>query len=296
MAVEIREPDPSSYEALIQLRLARLTRLRRPQAEWPFVHAEEMAYLALRAAYDDGVLLGWGSALRGRWFPPGIVMLSVTVAREHERQGVGGALHGALLASLPSEFETLGAAVDDGEHASLDIARAHGYEVNQHGIESELLLSDLPEPQPAAGVTLEDVSSLEFPDEDAVQAMVVDSQTNPEAAEGFLSTLDTFREIASKVDLEIAALARVDGAPAAIIIGDVEDGALGIAYTGVGRAYRGRGLAFTLKQYAHLLAAKAGATVSHTMNEESNAGIRRVNAQLGYRVVGGVYRLRRARR
>ena len=28
------------------------------------------------------------------------------------------------------------------------------------------------------------------------------------------------------------------------------------------------------------------------MNEASNAGIRRINAKLGYRVIGGVYRIR----
>lgn len=295
MAVEIREPDPSSYEQLVQLRMDRLPRTRRSQAEWPFVHAAEMDFFALRAAYDGGTLVGWGSTLRGRWFPPGIAMLSVTVPREHERRGVGGALHHALLATLPADIETIGLAVDDSEQDSLDIARAHGYEVTQHGIESELELVDLPAPSAGPGVTFEDVSSLEFDDEDAVGAMLRDSQTNPEAAEGFISTLATYREIAAKVEREIAAIARVDGKPAAIIVGEIENGVLGIAYTGVGRAFRGRGLAFALKQYGHLLAAEAGATVCHTMNEESNTGIRRVNAKLGYQVVGGAYRLRRPR-
>lgn len=295
MVVEIRVPDPSSYESLVQLRLARLPRSRRPQAEWPFVHAEEMAYVHLRAAYDDGELVGWGNALRGKWFPPTIGMVIVTVAREHERKGVGGALYRELLDCLPDDVETVGTAVDDSEDASLEVALAHGFEVTQHGIESELALVDLPEPQAPPGVTFEEVSSLEFPDEDAVAAMLLDSQTNPEAAEGFVSTLDTYREFAAKVEIEIAALARVDGQPAAIIIGEVEDGVLGIAYTGVGRAFRGRGLALALKQYGHRLAADAGATLCRTMNEESNAGIRRVNAQLGYQVIGGAYRLRRPR-
>lgn len=295
MAVEIREPDLSSYEPLVQLRMERLARVRRSQAEWPFVHAAEMAYLKLRAAYDDGALVGWGSALRGKWFPPGIAMVSVSVARRHERRGFGGALFRELLAALPADVETIGLAVDDNEPESLAIARGHGFEVTQHGIESELALTDLPEPRPAPGVTLEDVSSLEFPDEEAVEAMLRDSQTNPEAAEGFVSTLDTYREIAAKVEHEVAALARVDGAPAALIVGEVDDGALSIAYTGVGRTYRGRNLAYTLKQYGHRLAADAGATLSHTMNEASNTGIRHINAKLGYQVIGGAYRLRRAR-
>ena len=295
MAVEIREPDPSSYAALVDLRLRRLPRLRRSQAEWPFVHAREMAYLEVRAAYVDGALAGWGSALRGQWFPPSIAMVGVAVDREHERHGVGGALFRALLAALPAEADTIGSAVDDADAESLAVARAYGFEVNQHGIESELDLVDLPEPEPRPGVTFESVPDLEFPDEEAVDAMILDSQTNPEAGEGFVSHLADFRRMAAKADVEIAALARVDGAPAGIVVGEVDDGVLGIGYTGVGRTYRGRGLAFSLKQYAHRLAADAGATVCHTMNEESNLGIRHVNKQLGYQVVGGAYRLRRPR-
>lgn len=295
MAVEIRVPDLSSYEPLVQLRMARCPRLRRAQAEWPFVHAAELALLEVRAAYVDGALAGWGNAVRGTWFPAGIAMLNVTVARTHGRRGIGSALYRELLAALPDETDMLGGAIDDSDAESLEIAVAHGFEVTQHGIESDLDLVDLPRPEPAPGVTFEDVSSLEFADEDAVEAMLRDSQTNPEAEEGFVSTLDTYREIAARVTREVAALARVDGAPAGIVIGEAENGAFGIAYTGVGRAFRGRNLAFSLKQYAHLLAAEAGATVCHTMNEESNTGIRRINAQLGYQVSGGVYRLRRPR-
>lgn len=51
MDLEILEPDPSTYDELVELRLKRQPRLRRAQAEWPLVHAEELAYLHLRAAY-----------------------------------------------------------------------------------------------------------------------------------------------------------------------------------------------------------------------------------------------------
>lgn len=295
MAVEIREPDLSSYEPLVALRLARVPRMRPSQAEWPFVHAEDMAFFELRAAYVDDVLAGWGHALRGRWFPPAMAMINVTVARDHERRGLGGTLFRALVDALPPEVETLGLAVDDSETDSLEIAVAHGFQVVQHGIESELALVDLPQPAPPPDVSFDDASTLVFPDEEAVEAMLADSQTNPEAAEGFVSRLANYREIAKKVERPVSALARVDGTPAAIIVGEIDDGVLAIAYTGVGRAFRRRGLAFALKQYLHRMAADAGATVCHTMNEESNTGIRHVNAQLGYQVVGGVYRLRRAR-
>ncbi|KAA1428461.1 GNAT family N-acetyltransferase [Nocardioides antri] len=292
MAVEIREPDPTSYDALVELRMARSPRLRRAQAEWNFVHADEMEVFAVRAAYVDGVLAGWGNTLRGPWFPPGFAIVNVTVSREHERRGVGGALYRALVTTLPPSVEMLGVGVEDDDPASLEVALAHGYEVVQHGIDSELPLVDLPEPELAPGVTVEDATSLQFPDEDEVEEMLVDSQTNPEAAEGFVSRLADYRRMTAKAEQPIAALARVDGAPAAIIIGEISEGVLGIAYTGVGKRFRGRNLAFTLKQYGHRLAAEAGATLCHTMNEESNAGIRHVNAKLGYVVTGGVYRTR----
>jgi GNAT superfamily N-acetyltransferase len=295
MAVEIRKPDLSSYEPLVQLRLERVPRLRRVQAEWGFLHSDELALFEVRAAYDDGELAGWVSAVQGTWFPPMLAMVHVTMARAHERKGIGGALFEATVAALPAAIDTIGTGVDDKDEESLAIALGHGFDVTQHGIESELALNDLPEPAPSAGVTFDDVSTLEFADEEAVEAMLADSQTNPEAEEGFVTRLDDFRKTAANVERPVSALARVDGAPAAIVVGEVDDGVLGIAYTGVGRAFRGRGLAFALKQDSHRLAAEGGATVCHTTNEESNVGIRRVNARLGYQVTGGHYRLRRRR-
>ncbi|PWN02050.1 hypothetical protein DJ010_16105 [Nocardioides silvaticus] len=295
MTVEIREGDSSLQEAFVQLKLARSPRTHRSQAEWVFVHSEDLDLFETRAAFIGDELVGWASTVHGTWFPPDIAMIHVTVARAHERKGAGGALFRAMVDHLPDHVTTIGTAVDDAEDDSLAIARGWGFQVTQHGVESELPLVDLPAPDPGPGVTLEDVSSLRFPDEDAVEAMLVDSQTNPEAAEGFVSRLENYRRTAAGVDTPLAALARVDGEPAAIIVGEVKDGVLGIAYTGVGRSFRGRGLAFSLKQLGHLLAAEKGATVCHTMNEASNAGIRHVNAKLGYRVIGGVYRLRRAR-
>ena len=49
-------------------------------------------------------------------------------------------------------------------------------------------LVDLPEPVLPDDVTIEDATGLEFPDADAVEAMLVDSQTNPEAVESGIIT------------------------------------------------------------------------------------------------------------
>lgn len=292
MPVEIREPDRSSYDDLVALRMARVGATEPSQVDWIFRHGEEMELLLLRAAYDDGALVGWANAGRGSWFPPGIAMLGVTVARDHERVGVGTALLADLLDRLPASIDRLGSVVRDDDPASLDYARRRGFTVTQHGIESELALVDLPEPRPGPGVTFEDVSGLEFADEEAVDAMIVDSQTNPEAAEGFVTRLATFREFMARAGRPVAALARVDGAPAAIVVAELNGAVLSVSYTGVGQAFRGRNLGFALKQHVHRLAADAGATVCRTMNEAGNTGIRHVNAELGYRKVQGSYRLR----
>src|SRR5690349_5809866 len=141
MRVEIREPDLSSYEPLVRLRMDRLPRLVRKQAEWPFVHRDAMEVCTFHAAYDGDTLLGWANIARWSWFPPGIALINLTVAAAHEGTGVGGALYRTLLETLPDGIETLGTAVDDAETTSLEIARGWGFRVNQHGIESELELT-----------------------------------------------------------------------------------------------------------------------------------------------------------
>lgn len=296
---EIREGDPSAYEPLVDLELARIPRLRRPYAEFPFVNRDKSNYFHVRTAHVDGELAGWGFALQPDIFPSDFGLVYVVVAAAYGGRGIGRALYDELLATVPETVTIIGTGVDDEDLESKAIAEAHGFIVNQHGIDSEMDLVDLPEPADIDGITYEDVSDLVFPDEEAVEAMLRDSQTNPEAAVGIVSTLDSFRAFAADQDY-IAVLARIDGAPAAIIAGDIEEDADGqrilfIHYTGVGQAFRGRNIGFALKQYAHRVAAERGATRSLTTNEEANAGIRHVNRKLGYRIIGGQYRLRRPR-
>ena len=294
--MEIMTPDPGTYDAMLDLQLARMHRWERAAMSGLFTQAEIWDYRNFRAAYVDDELAGWGFTARPNVFPPDWAILAVFVAAAHEDTGVGGALRAELTATLPDTAATLAALVDDLDQRSLAVAKHWGYAVEQHAITSQLDLVDLPEPELPADVTIEDVTGLEFPDEDAVDAMLVDSQTNPEAVQnGILSRLDDVRVEQAELGHPFAVLARVDGVPAAIIVGEIKDGILLIHYTGVGRAFRGRNLGLLLKQAAHLQAAAAGATRSYTTNEARNAGIRHVNAKLGYQVVAGDYRIRTTR-
>ncbi len=294
--MQISTPEPAMYSAMIDLQLARMHRWERAAAGGLFWQEDVWDYRSFRTAYVDGQLAAWGFTARPTTFPPDWAILSVTVAAEHEGQGIGTALRASVTTTLPDTATTLVSLVDDLDERSLAVARHWGYRVQQHAIKSQLDLVDLPEPELPADLTIEDVTGLEFPDADAVDAMLVDSQTNPEAVQnGIVSRLPDVRIEQTELDQPFAALARVDGVPAAIITGEIKDSILLIHYTGVGRSFRGRNLGFLLKQAAHRQAAAAGATRSYTTNEASNAGIRHVNAKLGYQVVAGDYRIQTTR-
>ena len=265
------------------------------QAEWP-----------LHPRGGDGAVRGARGVRRRRArrlgqhdprqvVPPAIAMVNVTVARAHERAGRGGALYRALVATLPhGDRDDRAGRRRHRARVARDRRAPTASRSPSTASSPSSPSSTCPSRRAGPGVTLEDVCSLEFPDEEAVEAMLLDSQTNPEADEGFVSTLATYREIAAKVE-------RPDRRPGA---GrrrarrdhrrrDRRTACWASPTPASGRAFRGRGLAFALKQYGHRLAADAGATVCYTMNEEANTGIRHVNAKLGYQVIGGVYRLRR---
>ncbi len=104
--------------------------------------------------------------------------------------------------------------------------------------------------------------------------MLLASQTNPEAAIGFVMTLEGFGSMLAAGEQPVCVVARVGDTPAGITFGGVQAGVLSIAYSGVDPAFRGRGIMRVVKERAHVVAARLGATVSNTTNEEHNAGIR----------------------
>jgi len=294
--MQISTPDPSTYGLMLDLQLARMHRWERASAGGLFWQEDVWDYRNFRTAYVEGELAGWGVTARPTTFPPDWAILAVTVAAAHEGQGIATALRAEMTSTLPDTAATLVALVDDLDEHSLAVAKHWGYAVGQHGIRSQLDLVDLPAPDLPEDVTIENATGLEFSDADAVDAMLVDSQTNPEAVENDIRTrLADVRVELAELEHPFAVLARVDAVPAAIISGEIKDGILLIHYTGVGQAFRGRNLGFLLKQAAHLQAAAAGATRSYTTNEAGNAGIRHINKLLGYQVVAGDYRIRRAR-
>jgi GNAT superfamily N-acetyltransferase len=242
------------------------------------------------AVDDEERLLGYGVLASPALVPEDQAFLRVIVARAQEGRGVGGQLRAALMRRLPPGTTRLSAGVDDDDPRSLDVARHWGFEVQEHSIASRLDLTVLPVPDPPEGVSLHECLDLEFADPEAVGQVLRASQTNPEARAGWVFTLES---LAAQVgdDLPVCVLARVDGEPAAMSFGTVKGATRLILYSGVDPARRGRGLMKLVKQQAHLVAARLGASESRTVNEEHNVGIRRINEALGYVPTSGVFRL-----
>jgi GNAT superfamily N-acetyltransferase len=293
--VEITSADTAEVEDLVDLICARTPDAARSDVAWMWASPEECPDLqTLVARDDDGTLLGLGRITSPVLLPPTWAVVNATVSRAAEGRGAGGALFRGLLERRRDGIEQLRVTVDATDERALAIARHWGFEDVQTSIESMLDLSDpgrLPAPDPGDGVTLEDVSSYEFADRGAVEAMLLASQTHPEAQQGVVSTLDDLA--LNTRTAPVAVLARVGGVPAGIVAGAVEEGVLFIAYTGVDPRFRGHGLARLLKQRAHLDGAALGATSTRTNNAEHNGGIRRVNRELGYEVVRSLVRMRR---
>ena len=277
---------------IVELTCARLPHMPAVEARWVFEAGEKLQGRTVVEALDQhDNLVGWAVTAHPVFAPAGRSFLRVLVSAEHEGHGLGSALRAAVIDRVPRGTTMLVTGVYDDEPRSLEVARHWGFSMVEHAIESELPLVDLPEPVLPDGVTLHEAPDFAFDDRDAVEGMLQRSQTNPEAEQGWVFDLAKLASFVGEDEVPVCVLARLDGVPAGITTGSVADGALTISYSGIDPPLRGRGLMRLVKQRAHIVAALAGATVSRTHNEEHNAGIRHVNAQLGYAVTSGTYRM-----
>lgn len=259
-------------------------------AEWldRLLNSDFMARRQVLLTRCDGRLVGLGFIGHPQPMPPDWLAMRVLVAPDMRGRGVGRALHARLRTLAPDEGVTLRCAVFDSDPRDLEVARHWGFEVVQLSYTSALPLDSLPPASPLPpGVTVEPTRDLEFPDAAEVEAMYDRSQTNPERAQ-FVGDLAFLRSFASPSEA-LGAVLRIGGRPAALTWAVTEGAAVHVIYTGVDPAYRGRGYGALLKDRLHRMAREAGAAECRTNNEEHNAGIRRVNADLGYQVRFGEY-------
>ena len=292
MPVEIREAAGADRSAVTALALERCPHTEPWMIE--FLFTDSLAFDAFAVAIDgeEVVGLGYSGNIPGTPLPQRSVY--VAVAATHEGAGLGGRLYRHCRAAQGESVTDLRSRVFDDDPRSLAIGNHWGFEVSQRSITSRVELLDVAAPVPPERITLEAADDLAFPDDGAVDAMFVASQTNPEARNNHLMTLAEIRKYVFPGERGIACLARVDGVPAALCFAIAGDGGVegSVAYTGVDPAFRGRGLGRLVKQHVHHRAHESGVRRLTTDNEEHNEGIRRLNDEMGFTTAYGVYRMR----
>jgi GNAT superfamily N-acetyltransferase len=230
----------------------------------------------------DGALAGVGVARTSANLPAGALFITVSTRADRGGQGLGSRLFAAALAEPGDEVTRLVGCVLDGDQTSMDVARHWGFERTQTSITSACVLEDAAYVEPPEDVTVEVCDDLTFDDEESVEAMLRASQTNPEADLGMVLTLSGLRTAAAPGQRRVAVLTRVEGRPAAISFALADGDQMHVMYTGVDPSLRGRALGRWTKARLHARAYRLGIRMALTDNEESNAGIRHVNDQLGY--------------
>ena len=232
-----------------------------------------------------------------RTFPPDWAILSVTVAAAHEGRGVGTALRAEVTTTLPDTAATLAGLVDDLDERSLAVAQALGL----RGRAARHQVADGPGRPPRAG------ASGRRDDRERHRARVPGRRRGRRDAR---RQPDQPRGGAERHRLQVGGLADRAGRARA----PVRRARPRRRRSGRDHHRRDQGrtsCSSTTPAWARHSAAAtsascssrrptsrqpaAGATRSYTTNEASNAGIRHVNAKLGYQVVAGDYRIRRAR-
>ncbi len=231
-----------------------------------------------------GALAGAGVSCRTLSSPESWRFVYVVTRQDLGGRGLGTRLWSAVRSGLDAGAELLTTVVLDDDEPAAAAARAWGFSVLQHSVTSELDLTTVPAVRADGGdgVTFHACDDLRFDDEGAVTAMVTASQTNPEAEAGLIGTLEGWRSSAGEGQRLVAVLARVDGRPAAISVAVADGDEMHVHYTGVDRTLRGAALGRRTKEFLHSHAASQGVRLAITDNEDGNAGIRRVNEQLGY--------------
>jgi GNAT superfamily N-acetyltransferase len=230
----------------------------------------------------DGGLAGVAVARTAATLPAGALFVMVSTRADCGGRGLGSRLFAAAVAEPGDEVTRLVGCVLDGDQVSMDVALHWGFERVQTSITSACVLEEAPYVEPPGGVTVEVCDDLVFEDEGAVEAMLRASQTNPEADLGLIQTLSGLRGTAAPGQRLVAVLTRVEGRPAAISCALADGDQMHVMYTGVDPSLRGRALARWTKAFLHAHAYGVGIRMALTDNDDSNAGIRHVNDQLGY--------------
>jgi GNAT superfamily N-acetyltransferase len=260
--------------------------------------SEDMVWLF---AAQSGAGVGAGVGIHGWHSPPGVGRLGVHVLHPARGQGIGSELFARLAAWLGEHgcVEATASSFED-DATSLAWATRRGFsEVGRNSIMAlDLTVTAAPDVAPPAGVEivtwaerpelvrgLYDVyaeAAPDIPGEDGVEIPPFDDWLANDMQGAGDRPEATFVAVAEGTVAGYAKLS-ISGAGGDIAWHDL---------TGVRRDWRGRGIAGALKR-AQIAWAKAnGYRRLHTMNEDRNEPIRRLNQRHGYRLEPGFVTVR----
>lgn len=259
----------------------------------------------------DGVLaddnLAYADVYRQPWHTPGEFTGRVLVAPERRRNGLGTALldhicdfavrHGAaVLAGRVREDDA------DGRR----FAERHGFRVRRHTFESivdaaSLSREAMERPDPP-GVTIVTLAGLGDTEEHRhrvwrlYEDSFADEPTRAGAAQRSYEhfTGHLFASGWWQPQTQFVALADEQWAGVAVLRHRPPTNSFYNFYTGVDRAFRGRGVASALKRATIRYALGAGAAYLSTSNDSANGPMLAVNRRFGYRPRPGVLQVARA--
>jgi GNAT superfamily N-acetyltransferase len=295
MTVDVRPMTDADRPAVIRL-LGEISRKSEAGGARTLEFIDKVALVHL-VAVVNGEVVGRSNVARPPMLPDGTVALNVGVTAGARRQGVGAALFDGTAREIPRGTDRiLGFSDDRDDDAVLPWLAARHFVPFQHSIASELDLTGWRATVPLpADVTVRVVDPQSTRDDEAVARLYVESDTSPEADEIGATTWSSQLDAAA-VSGKRGRLVLLDvaGEPVAMSLGQQDsDTDWDVFYTGVHPGARGRGLARVAKAALHDDLAQLGATRLETYNEAGNAGIRHVNASLGYVRVKGARRHRR---
>ncbi|MDF2627804.1 MAG: family N-acetyltransferase [Symbiobacteriaceae bacterium] len=264
----------------------------------------------LVAVNSDGVTVAYGIASHGSFSLPGRFYVRVCTHPDFRRQGAGAMLWDALVGFVIEQGGTsLATSAQEDDPAGIAFIEQRGFTRVRHIFESQTDLTQHDGSAYAHVVTALEAVGIRFftladqPGEETERALYALDQLvagdNPGDEIGEFPSFEEWQRIMLRWQeqrpefIGIAA----DGDQVAgftTMYPTTIPGLFDIGFTGVHRAYRGRGIALALKVRAAQVALQFGAKALRTGNDSRNGPMLAVNQKLGYERLPGRFEYERS--